>query len=49
MLDKFGINGLHDSRYEVAEGYLPVKDHGELLFQLFYCRLMVESIDLRLV
>jgi hypothetical protein len=49
MFDKFGVDGLHDSGYEVAEGYLAVRDHREFLFQPLYCWLMVESIDLRLV
>ena len=49
MFDEFGVYGLHNSRHEFAEGYLSVKDRRELLFQLFYCRLMVESVELRLV
>jgi len=49
MFDEFGIYGLHDSRHEVSEGYLSIKNHGELLFQSFYCWVMVESVDLWLV
>lgn len=49
MFDEFGIDGLYDSGYEVAEGYLAVKDHGEFLFQPVYCWVMVESVDLGFV
>jgi hypothetical protein len=49
MFDKLGIDRLHDPRHEVAEGYLSVGDHKEFLFQPFYCRVMVKSVDLRLV
>jgi len=49
MFDEFSIDGLHNSRYKVPEGYLSVKNHGEFLFQSFYCWVMVESVDLRLV
>lgn len=48
MFDKFSIDRLYDSAYEVAEGYLAIMDHGELLFQSFCCRFMVEPIYLRL-
>ena len=49
MFDEFGIDGLHDSGNEVAEGYLAVPNCREFLFQSFYCWVMVESIELRLV
>lgn len=49
MLNEFGIDGLCDSGYEVSEGYLVVKNHGEFLFQSFCCLVMVESVDLRLL
>lgn len=49
MFNEFGVDGLYDSGYEVAEGYLAVKNHGEFLFQSFYCWVMVDSVDVRLV
>lgn len=49
MFDKFCVDGLYDSGYEVAEGYLAVRDDGEFLFQPLYYWFMVKSVDLRLV
>jgi hypothetical protein len=49
MFDEFGIDGLYDSGYEVPKVYLAVINHRQLLFQSFYCRVMVESVDLMLL